>query len=126
YVSVNPALAAMNGIPAEVHIGKTVREVIGSVASTVELLLRSVLFTGESILNAEVRGNLPTRDGEGYWIEHYFPFHYANGGGKQVGVAVVEITGLRRLENCILALTGNTGRTREQTKRLGMPYASEK
>ena len=126
YVSVNPALAAMNGIPAEVHIGKTVREVIGSVASTVELMLRSVLFNGQCILNAEISGNLPTRNGEGYWIEHYFPVRYANGGVKQVGVIVVEITGLRRLENCILALMGNTGRTREQPKRLGMPYGSEK
>ena len=126
YVSVNPALAAMNGIPAEVHIGKTVREVIGSVASTVELMLRSVLFNGQCILNAEISGNLPARNGEGYWIEHYFPVRYANGGVKQVGVIVVEITGLRRLENCILALMGNPGRTREQPKRLGMPYGSEK
>lgn len=126
YVSVNPALAAMNGIPAEVHIGKTVREVIGSVASTVELMLRSVLFTGQSILNAEIRGNLPTRNTEGYWIEHYFPVR-SIGGVKQVGVVVVEITGLRRLENCILALTmDNTSRTREQPTRLGMPYELDK
>jgi|GEM_PF-1351323 len=126
YVSVNPALAAMNGIPVEVHIGKTVREVIGSVAPTVELMLRSVLITGQSILNAEIRGYLPTRNGEGCWIEHYFPVRYAHGGVKQVGVVVVEITGLRRLENCILALMGNTPRTGEQPTRLGMAYGAEK
>jgi DNA-binding CsgD family transcriptional regulator len=126
YVSVNDALAAMNGIPAEVHIGKTVREVIGSVASTVELMLRCVLSTGQSILNAEIRGYLPARNTEGCWIEHYFPVRSAACGVKQVGLVVVEITGLRRLENCILALTGNTGRTREQPTRLGMPYESEK
>ena len=126
YVGVNHALAAMNGIPAEAHIGKTVREVIGSVASSVELILRCVLVTGESMLNAEIRGYLPTRDGEGCWIEHYFPVRYADGGVKQVGVVVVEITGLRRLENCILALTGSTGRAREKPTRLGMLYGSEK
>jgi DNA-binding CsgD family transcriptional regulator len=124
YVSVNPALAAMNGIPAEGHIGKTVREVIGSVASTVELMLHSVLLTGESILNAEIRGNLPTRNAEGFWIEHYFPVR-SIGGVKQVGVVVVEITRLRRLENCVLAFVmGNTRRTRKRPTRLGMPYAA--
>jgi PAS domain S-box-containing protein len=126
YVSVNHALAAMNGIPAEVHIGKTVREVIGKVASSVESMLRCVLFNGESILNAEIRGYLPTRDGEGCWIEHYFPVRYANGGVKQVGVVVVEITALRRLEDCILALTGSTGRMREQPTDFGMPYGLKK
>jgi DNA-binding CsgD family transcriptional regulator len=126
YVSVNQALAAMNGIPAKLHIGKTVREVIGSVASSVELMLRSVLFNGQSILNVEIRGNLPTRITEGYWIEHYFPVGYANGAVEQVGVVVVEITGLRRLENCILALVGDTPHPREQVKRLGMPYGPEK
>jgi len=116
----------MNGIPPEVHIGKTVREVIGSVASSVELLMRSVLVTGESILNVEIRGNLPTRDTEGYWIEHYFPVCYANGEVVQVGVVVVEITGLRRLENCLLALGGDAPHTRELATRLGMPYGPEK
>ena len=126
YVSVNQALAAMNGILAELHIGKTVREVLGSVASSVELMLQSVLFNGQSILNVEIRGNLPTRNAEGYWIEHYFPVRCANGRVDQVGVVVVEITGLRRLENCILALVGDAPRTKEQVKRLGMPYEPEK
>ena len=126
YVSVNHALAAMNGIPAEAHIGKTVHEVIGSVASTVELMLRSVLFTGQSILDVEIRGNLPTRNSVGYWIEHYFPVRYANGAVEQVGVVVVEITGQRRLGNYILALMGDTPRTREKVTRRGMPYRAEK
>jgi DNA-binding CsgD family transcriptional regulator len=126
YVGVNHALAAMNGIPAEVHIGKTVREVIGSVASTVELMIRSVLITGESILNAEIRGNLPTRNAEGHWIEHYFPVRDATGKVMQVGVVVVEITGLRRLENCVLALIENTGRTRRRLTKLGTAYGLEK
>ena len=103
------------------------REVIGSVASTVELMLRSVLFTGQSILDVEIRGNLPTRNSDGYWIQHYFPIRYANGEVEQVGVVVVEITGLRRLGNYILALMGDTPRTREKNvTRLGMPCGPEK
>jgi DNA-binding NarL/FixJ family response regulator len=115
----------MNGIPAELHTGKTIREVIGSIASTVELMLRSVLFTGTSILNVEIRGNLPTRKTEGCWIEHYFPVRNSTGRVTQVGVVVVEITGMRRLENSILALFNNTGRMRGQRRKLGQAYALE-
>ena len=126
YVSVNDALAAMNGVPAKAHIGKTVREVIGDVAGTIELLLQSVLFTGQSLLNVEIAGKLPTRSEDGYWLEHYFPIPDSTGTVKQVGVIVIEITGLRRLENCILILTGNTARTRGRFAYLGKPYVLER
>ena len=125
YVSVNSVLAAMNGVPPQAHIGKTVREVIGRVASTVELMLSSVLATGQSVLNAEIIGELPTRSEEGHWIENYFPIHDSNGGVKQVGVLVVEITELRRLENSIVTLMGNAPRTRGEFTYLGKPYGLE-
>jgi DNA-binding CsgD family transcriptional regulator len=126
YVSVNNALAVMNGIPPEAHIGKTVREVIGNVGSAVELMLRSVFVTGQSVLNAEIMGRLPARNSDGYWIENYFPIRESTGTVRQVGVLVIEITGLRRLENCILALMGNPPRTRGQFTPLGKPYGLEK
>jgi DNA-binding CsgD family transcriptional regulator len=126
YVSVNNALAAMNGVPAEAHTGKTVREVIGPVASTVELMLGAVLAIGHSILNVQIIGKLPTRNEEGHWIENYFPVRDATGGVKQVGMLVVEITELRKLENSILTLMGNTPRTRSEFRYLGEPYGLEK
>jgi len=126
YVSVNNALAAMNGVPAEAHIGKTVREVIGPVGSTVELMLLYVMYSGESVLNAEIRGQLPTRNTEGYWIANYFPVRDAAGRVDRVGTLVIEITWLKRLEKCILALMGNMPRKKAQHTYLGMPYGLEK
>src|ERR1700737_2674265 len=126
YVSLNNALAAMNGIPAEAHIGKTVREVIGGIASRVEIMLRSVLVTGQSILNAEIMGELPTRNERGYWIANYFPVYDSTARVKQVGALVVEITSLRKLEMCIPTLMGNPPRTIDQVKYLGMAYGLEK
>jgi DNA-binding CsgD family transcriptional regulator len=116
----------MNGVPPEAHCGKTVREVIGRVASTVELMLSSVLANGESVLNAEIIGKLPGRNEEGHWIESYFPVRDSTGRVKQVGVLVVEITPLRRLENSILTLMGNAPRTRSEFTHLGKPYGLEK
>jgi len=126
YVSVNPVLAAMNGIPLGAHIGKTVREVIGGIASRVELMLRSVLFTGQSILNTEIMGELPTRNEVGYWIANYFPVHDSTARVRQVGALVVEITSLRKLVMCIPTLMGNMPRTIDQVRHLGMAYGLEK
>ena len=125
YVSINSALAAMNGIPASAHIGKSVREIIGRTIPNVELLLRSVLVTGQSILNAEIRGKLLMREAEGYWIANYFPIRASSGEVKQVGALVIEVTRLREIERCILALMGNMPRPKGLDAYLGMPYGLE-
>jgi|HubBroStandDraft_6_1064221.scaffolds.fasta_scaffold39889_2 DNA-binding CsgD family transcriptional regulator len=107
YASVNQVLGAMNGMPPEAHVGKTVQEVIGPLATTVEPLVRSVLVTGQSVVNAEIRGDLPTRDEEGYWLANYFPVHDRAGEVKHVGGLIVEITRLRKIEKYIRTLLGN-------------------
>jgi DNA-binding CsgD family transcriptional regulator len=120
YVAVNNVLAAMNGIPPEMHIGRTVGEIIGPVASTVEPMLRSVLSTGQSILNVEIRGELPTREGPGYWIVDYIPIRNSADGVKLVGALALEITKLRKIEDCIHKLMSNLPRT-SQVSYLGAP-----
>ncbi len=54
YIQINGTLAEMNGIPAEQHIGRTVREVVPRIASAVEPILQQVRATGEPVLNVEV------------------------------------------------------------------------
>ena len=119
YVAVNNVLAAMNGIPPEMHIGRTLGEIIGPVASTVEPMLRSVLSTGQSILNVEIRGELPTREGPGYWIVDYIPIRNSSDGVKLVGALTLEITKLRKIEECIHKLMSNLPRT-SQVSYLGV------
>ncbi len=46
YVAINGTLAAMNGLPANEHLGKTVREVLGDLAARLETECRRVLSTG--------------------------------------------------------------------------------
>jgi DNA-binding CsgD family transcriptional regulator len=125
YVAVNNALAGLTGIPVEALIGKTVREVIGRSAVTVELMMRSVLFTGKSMLNAEIMVELPTRNSEAYWITNYFPIRDSTGRVSKVGALVIEITPLRRLEKSVLNLVGNRPLTRGQVTYLGVPYGLE-
>jgi C4-dicarboxylate-specific signal transduction histidine kinase len=46
YIDVNDWLAALNGIPVEEHLGRTIHEVVPDVAAGVELQLRHVIETG--------------------------------------------------------------------------------
>jgi DNA-binding CsgD family transcriptional regulator len=107
YASVNPVLGAMNGISPEAHVGKTIQEVIGPLAAKVEPFVHSVLITGHSVVNAEIAGELPTREEEGYWLANYFPVHDSAGGVKHVGGLIIEITRLRKIEKFIRTLMSN-------------------
>ena len=48
YLAVNHTLAAMNGIPAADHIGKSMRDLIGEAAGPVEAEFRRAFSTGEA------------------------------------------------------------------------------
>ena len=102
--AINNTLAAMNGIPAEAHLGKTVRHVVGPVASQVEPAFRRVFATGEKF-SIEVAGKLPKRAEWGYWIEDYYPIRDRQGKVKQVCVTVMEISRIKKLEESLFGLT---------------------
>jgi PAS domain S-box-containing protein len=99
YVRINEQLAAINGKPAEDHIGKTLHDIIPEIAATIELVYRRVLETGEPILDVEVRGQTAsTGEEEGVWLVSYHPMF--DGQGNIVGVSSVvqDITELKRNE----------------------------
>src|ERR1700688_642529 len=88
---VNEALARINRIPVQDHIGESLRNIAGEVALKAEPILQAVFDTGEVISGFEIAGKLPKRPDVGHWIETYFPIRDARGKVKQVGVIVVEI-----------------------------------
>ena len=102
YIAVNETLAQINGIPAAEHLGKTVREVLGDFASSIEPELRNVLSTGTAS-HFEISAKLPRREEAGHWIAHYIPIPDQSGKVTRVGVIVVEITAQKRLEQTLHA-----------------------
>lgn len=46
YQVVNETLAVMKGIPADAHLGRTVRDILGQTADVIERKLKRVLTTG--------------------------------------------------------------------------------
>src|SRR4029077_8231662 len=101
YLAINATLAEMNGIPAEAHLGKSVREMLGDFAELIEPQFRRVLETQQPVLNLEISSALPTRTEPGHWIEHYVPIKDETGKVKQIGVVAVEITEQKKLEESL-------------------------
>jgi PAS domain S-box-containing protein len=90
YQALNPTLAAMHGVPAEFHLGKSLREILGDIAARVEPAIKQVLTTGQPILNLEVAGALTAIPGRRRWVDHLFPLKDAKGRVNRVGLVVVE------------------------------------
>jgi formate hydrogenlyase transcriptional activator len=98
YVKVNDALARMNGIPADAHLGKTVYDVLGEAAATVEPAYHQVFATGEPVSNVEFVAKVPTRAEPSRRIGNLFPVKDREGRVRQVGAVVVEVQETRRRE----------------------------
>jgi PAS domain S-box-containing protein len=98
FQAINKALAEMNGIPVEDHLGKTIREVLGPVAAAhLEPRLARTFAAGEAACFNLVTA-LPTRTEIGYWTVSYFPIAKLKGCVNQVCAIVTELTVRRQLE----------------------------
>ena len=116
YLAINDALAAMNGMRASDHLGKTAREVLGDFADVAEPKLRHTLATGEPI-HFEISAKLPHRTESGHWILHYLPIRDAKGQVNRICSVVVEVTTQRKLERSL----DNVGRKlRKEMDRMQM------
>jgi PAS domain S-box-containing protein len=99
YLRVNETLAAMNGLAAADHVGRSVREALPELAPTVEPILERVLATGDAALNIEVVGETTAQPGVARtWLASYFPLPGPDGAPAGIGAIVVEDTRRRQLE----------------------------
>lgn len=105
YQTVNTALARMNGLPVESHLGNTLRDVLGPAAPTFEPVLRQVFASGKSV-SIEFTATLPARSELDYWLETYFPIKSCSGAVTGVGALAVEITPQKKLDHYLHQLAG--------------------
>ncbi|HEX2084750.1 MAG TPA: PAS domain-containing protein [Solirubrobacteraceae bacterium] len=85
YRRVNPALAQLNRLRPEEHLGRTPREVLGELGEQVEEVLREVAATGDAVMDRELHGEL--RGEEVHRDATVFPVRGAD--GTLIGVAGV-------------------------------------
>ena len=102
---VNDSLAAMNGLSAEDHIGKSVRDVLPHLAAQLEPLAREVL-AGSRVINHEISGLKSDGSGDtGYWVINYFPILDQHSRPSRVGVVVIDVSERRRAEESLSKLS---------------------
>ncbi|MGW3289213.1 SpoIIE family protein phosphatase [Streptomyces sp. NPDC001002] len=94
YVSVNPALERINGIPAEEHIGRTFREVLPHLdVEAIESAAQRVLETGNPLVDQQTTGRTPADPhDEHVWTISLYRLEDAVGTVLGVAGSVVDIT----------------------------------
>jgi PAS domain S-box-containing protein len=98
FVRVNEALAEINGMPPEAHVGRTLAEVLARIPTVVTDTILRVFETGETVGQVEVVGETPKLPGvERHWIVSYFPVRRGDE-VLWVGVTAVEVTEWRAAE----------------------------
>ncbi|MFG3026727.1 SpoIIE family protein phosphatase [Streptomyces sp. NPDC048254] len=94
FVSVNPALERLNGVPAEEHVGRTLREVLPHLdADALESAYLQVLRTGEPVIDRSTVGRTPADPGEEHiWSLSVYRLEDALDNVLGVATSVVDIT----------------------------------
>ncbi|MFF9098133.1 SpoIIE family protein phosphatase [Streptomyces sp. NPDC014802] len=94
FVSVNPALERINGVPAEEHLGRRVREVLPDLdADALEAAARQVLATGLPLVDQATVGRTPADPAEEHaWTVSLYRLEDTVGNVLGVAASIVDIT----------------------------------
>ena len=100
---VNDALAAINGVPAADHVGRTVEEILPGLDTHVMGRLRQVLDEGLQLVDTEVVGETPAQPGRSRtWLASFYPVRGADGAIGGIGAVIIEITARREAEEALV------------------------
>ncbi len=93
YIRINERLAEINGIPSQAHIGRTVHEIIPTLADQISAIVETIMRTGEPVLNVDFEGETPAQPGiKRSWLEHWSPHKDGSGTITAINVVAEEIT----------------------------------
>lgn len=103
YVRINEHLAALNGIAAADHIGRSVQEVIPDLSAQALAAFERVL-AGEEIRGIELIGPTAARpDRTSVWRQNWVPLRDASGDIVGVAVSCEDVSEERRAQRAVVA-----------------------
>lgn len=94
YVAVNPALERINGVTAEDHLGRTLRDVLPTLdVEGIEATMRQVLRTGAPVVDQSAVGRTPAApDRDHAWSVSYYRLEDPSGRVLGIAVSVIDTT----------------------------------
>src|SRR4051794_19352916 len=99
YVRVNAALAEINGLSVDEHLGRSLHDVLPEADSSLVEQLRSVIATGQPVTDPEVHIATPREPGRRrIFNASYYPVHSPDGEVIGVGAVVADITERQRAQ----------------------------
>ncbi len=102
YFRINRALADLNGLPVEAHLGKTLIEVLPDAEQRILPEMRQIMDTGKPILGREFTISLPSNpDTPVHLIDYLFPIMGTDRKVGAVGAVVLNITERKRAEEAL-------------------------
>ncbi len=103
FVRVNDMLAAIDDLPAELHIGRSLRDVVPDLADFLEPICQRVIETGQPELNMDIERTDPNNPSDRLsFLVSYFPVKAENGRVLGVSAVVQDITDKRHAERELL------------------------
>ena len=98
HVRANEALAAIDGLPAQEHIGRTIEEVVPDLWPQIAPICAQVLERRQPVINFEISGETPAKPGElRHWLTTLYPV-FVDDGVTGIGIVKIEVSEQRRLE----------------------------
>jgi DNA-binding CsgD family transcriptional regulator len=125
FVAINAPLAAMNGVPAQEHLGRTVREVTGETANIIEPALQHVLANGEVVKEVQFIVHLPNRPSKAFWKAEYHPLRDSQGSISRIAAIIHELTNQKKMENLVDELAQKLPWIRDHVYCLELPGKEE-
>ncbi|MBD0334478.1 MAG: PAS domain-containing protein [Cyanobacteria bacterium Co-bin13] len=100
FVSINAALAEINGLRPEDHLGRTPQELFGHGSAALVGIFNKIYATGEPFICANLEIHNPYRADRrpGYYSVHYLPMVRSSGSVESVMAYVIDVTERFRLE----------------------------
>ncbi|WP_088288047.1 SpoIIE family protein phosphatase [Kineosporia sp. A_224] len=98
FAMVNPALAAVNGVPVEDHLGRHLTDVLPDIGDDAVAVLRRVLETGEPLRDVEITGRTPASPHLRTWVEDFHRVRSPSGEVLGVVAVLSDVTAQRRSE----------------------------
>lgn len=102
FVKINTALAQINGLPVENHLGRTLREILPSIADRIEPHFQQVLATGQPVVDVEIPLITPAHPHtERWYLVRCHPVLSQVGSLYGVNVIVKDITDRKKAESAL-------------------------